>query len=97
MSAEKVANRRHYKLLLVVAQLREDGESQHLSGGAFALRKIAFAVAQGSQRFLLMEREGIVDLRSDTLLGEPCPQLVPACDANDVLVVDVMGARVGPR
>ena len=43
-----------------------------------------------------MKREGIVDLRPDAALGEPYAQLIPARNADDVLVEDVMGARVGP-
>src|SRR5882757_1867504 len=43
-----------------------------------------------------MEREGIVDLAPDTALGEPSAQLLPARNADDVLMKDMMRARVDP-
>ena len=61
-----------------------------------ALGKVALPIAQESQRLLLMERERVVDLRPDAVLRKPCPQFIPARNADDVLVEDVVGARVGP-
>src|ERR1700744_4436825 len=93
---EKAANRRDHAFLFVLAQLREDGEGEHLAGGALALRKFALAIAKEGQGFLLMKRERIVDLRPDAALCKPCAQLVPARNPDDVLMEDMMGARVGP-
>src|ERR1700755_2640304 len=43
-----------------------------------------------------MECDRVVDLRPDAVLCEPRPQFIAAGGADDVLVVDVVGARVGP-
>src|SRR5438309_298492 len=43
-----------------------------------------------------MEREGVVNLRPDTVLGKPGTQLIAACSPDDVLVEDVMGTGIDP-
>ena len=46
-------------LLFLVPQLRKDGQGEHFTGGALALRKIALFVAQGGERLLLVELEAV--------------------------------------
>ena len=63
-SVEKSANRVYHLLLLVISELGEDGEREHLAGGALALRKGAFAIAERSQTPSADEARG--DSRSPT-------------------------------
>ena len=80
-------------MLLIFAQLGEDGQGQDFAGGALGFGETAFRVAETLERRLQMERDGVVDLRADFALGEELAQAVAAVGADDVLVPDVMGAR----
>ena len=64
-SAQKLRDRIDHRLLLVFAQFGEDGQSQHFARGALRFREVAFLVAQALQRFLQMQRDGVIDLGPD--------------------------------
>ena len=64
-------------------------------GGGFADGEVALLVAEGGEAGLEMEREGVVDLAADFLVGEVLAECVAAGGADDVLVEDVAGAWVG--
>ena len=82
-------------LLLVVAEFGVDGQGEDFGGGALGVGEVAGLVAQVFERGLQMERDGVVDFAADAMRGEVVAQSVAARGADDVLVEDVGGARVG--
>ena len=80
-------------MLLVFAEFREDGQRQHFAGGAFGFREISLFVPEGFEGFLKMQRDGVVDLRSDFAFGQESAEVVSARGADDVLVPDVAASR----
>ncbi len=64
-------------------------------GGGFADGKVALFVAEAGEAGLEMERERVVDLAADLLVGEVLAEGVAAWGADDVLVEDVASAWVG--
>ena len=91
LAAVELRNRCHHALLLVFAQLGEHGQRQHFFGGALRLRQIAGLVSQIGEALLQMQRNGIVNLGADTLLGQETSQLIAPPRADHVLMVDVIG------
>ena len=83
-------------LLLVVAELGVDGQGEDFGGGLFGVGEVAGFVAEVFERGLQVERDGIVDLAADAQGSEMVAELVAAWRADDVLVEDVGGARIGP-
>ena len=57
------------------------------------LREVAALVAETREALLLVERDRVVDLRADALLGEVLAQRVAALHPHHVLVVGVAAAR----
>jgi len=90
--AEEFGDGVDYGLLLVFAEFREDGQGEDFAGGALRLREAAFSISETFQRVLHVERDGVVDLRSDFAGGEEVVEGVAAGGADDVLVPDVFAA-----
>ena len=64
-------------------------------GGGFADGEVALFVAEGGEAGLEVQREWVVDLAADLLVGEILAECVAAWGTDDVLVEDVAGAWVG--
>jgi len=84
-----------YGLLLVFAEFGVHREREDFVGGGFADGEVALLVPEAGEAGLEMEWEGVVDLAADFLVGEVLAECVAAWSADDVLVEDVAGARVG--
>ena len=82
-------------LLFVFAKLWVHGECEDLVSGGFADGEVALFVAEDGQAGLKMQREGVVDFAADLPVGEVLAECVAAWGADDVLMEDVAGARVG--
>src|SRR5207247_3044850 len=74
---------------LPARQLRVHGERQHLAGRPLRRRQATRPVAQMAEAGLQVQRDGIIDRAPDALALEARLQLVPALDAQRVLVIDV--------
>ena len=61
----------------------------------FADGEVALFVAKGGEAGLEMEREWVVDLAADLVVGEVLAECVAAWGSDDILVEDVAGAWVG--
>ena len=83
--------------LLILAQLRENGERERLFCGAFGLGEIAFAIAEVAETFLEVQRQRIVNFRADFGGGEMGAQFIAARGADDELIVDVVIREPGIR
>ena len=64
-------------------------------GGGFAHGEVALLVAEVSQAGLQVQGDRVVDLAADFLFGQVVAEFVAAGSADDVLMKDVSGARVG--
>lgn len=64
-------------------------------GSGFADGEVALLVAETGQAGLQVQRHGVVDLAADLAVGEVLAEFVAARGADDVLVEDVAGARIG--
>src|SRR5581483_5447880 len=73
---EKLSDGRNNGLLFVFAQFRKDGQGQHFAGGPFGLREIALAIAEAAECRLHVERNGVVDLRTDAVPGQEGAQRI---------------------
>ncbi len=82
-------------LLFVVAEFGVDGEGEDFGGGAFGVGEVAGFVAEVFEGGLQVEGDGVVDLAADVAGGEVGAEGVAARGADDVLVEDGCGARVG--
>ena len=80
--------------LLSQCQLRKNRQAQHFRCGLFGYRQAALAVAQVFKARLLVQRDWIIDLRSNVLFCQLITYGVtlPAGDANRELVPDVVVA-----
>ena len=78
--------------LLVFFKFRKDRQSQHVQRGAFRFRQIAGSIAKISETFLQMQRNGVINLSTNTAFAEESTQLVAITDANHILVIDVVCA-----
>ena len=61
----------------------------------FADGEVALFVAKGGEAGLEMEREWVVDLAADLVVGEVLAECVAAWGSDDILVEDVACAWVG--
>ena len=68
-STQKLGDGGDDGLLLVFAEFGKNWQSQDFAGGAFGLGEAAFAVAETLESLLLVERDGVVDLRADLAGG----------------------------
>src|SRR5664279_801068 len=69
LSAVELGDGGDHALLLVLAQFGEHRQGQYFFRRALRLREIARFIAQVSEAWLQVQRDGIVDFRSDVLLG----------------------------
>ena len=81
-------------LLFVLAEFGVDGEGEDFVGGLLGDGEGSGDVAEGTEGFLKVEREGVVDLGGDGVGGEEGTEVVAARNADDVLVEDGLGVRV---
>ena len=76
--AQKLRDGRHHRLLLVFAQLGEDGQGQDFASRTLGFREAAFGIAQALQCVLQVQRDGVVDLRADLAASEELAQRIAA-------------------
>ena len=81
----------------VVAGGRVDGEREDFLGGLFARGEVAGFVAEMLEGGLLVKAERVVDFAADLVRGEVRAEVIATGGADDVLVEDVLGARVRVR
>src|SRR5690606_24804424 len=87
--AEEGAHRRHYVLLLLLAQLGEDRQREDLARRLLGMREVALTIAEVSEALLQMERDGIVDGAPHAPLAQEGAQLIaPAVEHTDRVLVD---------
>src|SRR5690606_33693172 len=77
---------------LLARELGVDRQRKHLLGGTLRDRAVARCIAEIRKALLTMERHGVIDLGADALGRKVRAQLVPAADADDVLVKYVSSA-----
>jgi len=82
-------------LLFGVEEFGVDREGEDFGGGALGVGEVAGLVAERLEGGLQVERDGVVDLAANLAGGEVVAESVAAGGADDVLVEDVGGARVG--
>ena len=82
-------------MLFVFAEFGVEGKGEDLGGGALGLGEVSGTVAEEGKRGLEVEGERIVDFGSDARCGKSGAELVAAGSADDVLMEDVLRARVG--
>src|SRR5215218_6457035 len=88
--AHRVRHRRH----LLVGQLGEDGQAEHLQRRGRGDRQVAVArLDEAGQGGLVVEGRGVVDGRGDAALLEMGHQLVAPRRADGELVVDAPDLR----
>jgi hypothetical protein len=81
--------------LLVVGEFGEDGDGEALVCGGFGVGEVAFFVTEVAEAFLQVERERVIDFRTDAVFREDSADFVPMGDADDELIVDVMVRQAG--
>jgi hypothetical protein len=75
---------------LGLREFRIDRDGQHVSGRLFRDGKDSFLVAEVLEAFLEVEREGIIDLRSDGAIFQMRLKIVPVFDPERVLIKDMV-------
>src|SRR5260370_344183 len=73
------------------------GKHRLVASGGTVRRYVALAVTERGAVLLVLELERVVDFGPDAAMGEEWPKLIQTSNADDLLMVDMMGARVGPR
>ena len=94
-SAEEICDDGNDDLLFLKGKLRIDRQGQYLCCGALTLRKGPGGVSQATQRWLLMQGQGVVNLRFDSPGVEKGLQFVAPASPNNVLMEDVRSLGSG--
>ncbi len=84
-----------YGFCFVFAEFGIDRQGQDFVGGLFSDGEVALLVPEGLQALLQVEREWVIDFAADFVFGEVGAKGVAVGGADDVLVEDMFGARVG--
>ena len=74
-------------------QVWKHWDCQRFSGGAFGFGKVAPPVAKPGKTLLQVEREGVVYLGSDFLVGQVFSERITPVGANDILIEHVPPPR----
>src|ERR1700683_4091914 len=82
-----------YAVLLVFSEFGKHGQGQHFFCGALGFGEVTFAVSEINEARLQVQRDRIVNLRSNLARGEELAQFLPAVGADDILMENMMSGR----
>ena len=94
-AGKKIFYRARYVAYLLFSQLRINGQGKDFARCFFAFRKITLLMAQWPEALLLMEAQGVINIRADAVIPQELHEsIAPGGNADNVLIEDgcVVGA-----